>query len=270
MEKPFTVTAPQTEELISLAEAKGLMVTVGHNLQFNPEAIRMREMVKAGFLGGPPIHLECMQSFSHAEPTYGTALLGDKTHWVRSLPGSLLHNLISHGIAKIAEFLPSSRPKVIAHVYSSPYLKSISQDDIVDELRALIHDDGNVTAHFTFSTQLGAAFNQLCLHGKNATLMTDSTNRMLIPIRQNGYKSYLRYFLTPHVYAKQYRRNSWRNIKQFLRKEFHMDYGMKVLIESFHSAVEGKAPLPISYKEILTTARIMDEIFAQIPQENHK
>lgn len=266
IEKPFTVTAAQAEELLDLAEVKGLKVTVGHNLQFNPEAIRMRELVKQGFLGGPPVHLDCVQCFGHDDPTYSKALLGDPTHWIRSLPGSLLHNLISHGVAKVAEFLPSGRPTVIAKAFSSPYLTGIGQTDIVDELRAIICDGPNTTASFTFSTQFGAGSNQLCLYGKKASLIADSTNRTLIPVRQTGYKSYLRFFLTPRAYAAEYRRNSWRNIWQFVRKDFHMDYGMKRLIESFYRSVQEGAAVPIPYQEILTTARIMEQIFAQIPK----
>jgi predicted dehydrogenase len=264
MEKPFTVTVPQAEVLLGLAEGKGLKMTVGHNLQFNPEAIRMRELVKSGFLGGPPTHIECMQCFGHDDPTYGKALLGDRTHWVRSLPGSLLQNLISHGLAKIAEFLPTDRPTVIAHTFSSPYLKKIGQNDVIDELRAIIHDGENTTAYFTFSTQLGAGNNQICLYGKKASLIADSGNRMLIPMQPVGYKSYLRFFLAPLIYARDYRRNSWHNVKQFLKKDFHMDYGMKMLIQSFYQSIQDKTPPPIPYREILTTARMMDDIFAQI------
>lgn len=89
MEKPFTVNTEEAETLISIAEAKGLTLTAGHNLQFNHEAIQMRKLVKEGFLGGGPIHMESVQCFSHDDPTYGKVLLGDKTHWVRALPGSL-------------------------------------------------------------------------------------------------------------------------------------------------------------------------------------
>ncbi len=266
LEKPFTVTAPQAEELIALAESSGLLMTVGHNLQFSPEAVRMRNLVRDGFLGGPPVHMECIQYFPHGEANYGSALLGDRSHWVRSLPGSLLQNLISHGLAKVAEFLPTDRPKVIAHVFSSPFLQRIGQGDIVDELRAIISDGQNTTASFTFSTQLGAAANQILLHGTQGSLVCDSTNRIVIPTGPSSYKSYLRYFLTPLVHARQVRRNSLQNLRQFLRKDFHMDRGMKVLTQSFYDAVQGNAPLPISYREILSVARIMDDIFAQIPR----
>lgn len=264
IEKPITVNATQAEELVALAEQKGLKVTVGHNLQFNPESIRMRRLVKDGFLGGPPTHIECIQCFGHDDPVYGKALLGDRTHWVRSLPGSLLQNLISHGLAKVAEYLPGDRPTVIAHTFSSPYLKKLGQNDVVDELRAIIHDGENTTASFTFTTQPGTGNNQICLYGKKGSLMADSGNRMLVPIPRNGYKSYLRFFLAPLVHARQYRQNSWHNVKQFLKKDFHMDYGMKMLIQSLYQSIQDKTPPPIPYREILTTARMMDDIFAQI------
>jgi hypothetical protein len=39
---------------------------------------------------------------------------------------------------------------------------------------------------------------------------------------------------------------------------------MKELIERFYNSVRSGSPPPIPYREIILTARIMDEIFAQI------
>jgi hypothetical protein len=39
---------------------------------------------------------------------------------------------------------------------------------------------------------------------------------------------------------------------------------MKCLIESFYRSITDGAPLPISYREILLTSRIMDTIFEQL------
>ena len=39
---------------------------------------------------------------------------------------------------------------------------------------------------------------------------------------------------------------------------------MKELIERFYNSVRTGSPLPIPYREIILTARIMDEIFVQI------
>ena len=113
MEKPFTVDTTEAEALIALAGQKGLKVTVGHNAQFTHAMIRMRELVKSGYLGGKPVHMESQYCYAFTDPSYAKVLLGDQDHWVRRLPGSLLQNIISHGISKIAEFLTGERPEVI-------------------------------------------------------------------------------------------------------------------------------------------------------------
>ena len=141
VEKPFTVNAAEADELLRLAESAGRRITVGHNLQFSPEALRLRKLVHDGFLGGPPVHMECIQCYSHDDPTYGKAVLADPHHWVRRLPGSLLHNLVSHGVSKIAEFLDGDSPTLMSISFSSPYLVEHNHADIVDEVRAVLRDE---------------------------------------------------------------------------------------------------------------------------------
>src|ERR1051325_1581753 len=58
VEKPFTLNTTEAEELIALAEKRGRKITVGHDLQFNHAARRMRKFVDEGFLGGRPVHME--------------------------------------------------------------------------------------------------------------------------------------------------------------------------------------------------------------------
>ena len=79
--------------------------------------------------------MESSYCYDLSEPGYAKALLGDRRHWVRGLPGGLLQNIISHGIARIAEFLSTESPHVIAHGFVSPLLRSIGEHDIVDELQ---------------------------------------------------------------------------------------------------------------------------------------
>jgi predicted dehydrogenase len=266
LEKPFTETVAEAEILVQLAQQKRLRITVGHNLQFSPEAVRMRELVKSGFLGGPPIHIESIQCYSHDEPTYGRIVLADPNHWVRRLPGSLSHNLISHGISKIAEFLAGDNPRIISLSFSSPFLRSFGQIDIVDEVRAIIQDEKDTTAFFLFTTQFGAASNELRLYGKSGNLVLDNTDRTVLRIRPSSYKSYMRYFFAPWTHAREHLRNSSRNMRLFAKKDFHMDYGMKKLIELFYAAIREDKPDPISSAEILRTARIMETIFMQMPK----
>ena len=82
--------------------------------------------------------MESYYCYELAKSGYAGAILGDNNHWVRRLPGKLLHNIISHGIARIAEFLPGDSPRVIVHGFASPLLQSMGETEIVDELRVII------------------------------------------------------------------------------------------------------------------------------------
>lgn len=264
IEKPFTLNTKEAESLIKLATEKNLKLTVGHNYQFSHVAKRMRHLIKNGFLGGPPVHMESYYCYDLGDASYAKALLGDNTHWVRKLPGKLLHNLISHGISKIVEFLPNDSPKIIAHGFTSPLLTTINETDIIDELRVIINDNDCTTAYFTFSSQIRPILNQFHIYGPKNSLIVDHAHETLVKVRGTKYKSYLDQFIPPYIYARQYSANMRYNIKKFIKKDFHMNSGMKFLIEAFYRSIMDNTPLPISYKEILLTSKIMDTIFEQI------
>lgn len=266
VEKPFTLNTAEAEDLIELANQKMLKVVAGHNAQFTHVMVRMRELVNNGYLGGKPVHMESHYCYDLGDASYAKALLGDTGHWARKLPGSLLQNIISHGISKIAEFLAGDSPTVIAHGFTSPFLKSIGEDDINDEVRVIIRDEESRTAYFTFSSQIKPVPHQFRLYGPKNSLIVDDDHQILIKIENNDYKSYLRYFVPPLDYAKQYITNFTRNAGKFITKDFHLpnDAALKTLIESFYDSIIGNAPLPLSYREILLTSRIMDDIFMQI------
>ena len=96
---------------------------MGHNHQFSPVALQMRALIEKGYLGGDPVHMESVFCYDMSDG-YARALLADQRHWVRALPGRLLHNVISHGVSKIAEFLRADDPLVLAHGFQSPTLKA--------------------------------------------------------------------------------------------------------------------------------------------------
>lgn len=269
IEKPFTMNTSEAADLIALANGKGLKVMAGHNAQFTHVMVRMRELVQKGYLGGSPVHMESYYCYDFGGETYAKALLGDRSHWVRQLPGSLLQNIISHGISKIAEFLPGDNPQVIAHGFTSQFLQSIGQNDITDEVRVIIRGEDSTTAYFTFSSQIKPTVHQFRLYGPRNSLIADDDHQILIKIPNRDLKSYKKYFLPPLGFAKQYVADFGRNLAKFWRKDFHQpnDAGLKRLFESFYNSILNNAPLPISYREILLTSKIMDDIFDQVKEQ---
>jgi predicted dehydrogenase len=264
VEKPFTLYAEQAQRLVDLADEKALKLTVGHNEQFSHVARRMRALVKSGYLGGAPVHMESHYGYDLGDPSYARALLADKQHWVRRLPGQLLQNIISHGVARISEFLTSDASHVIAYGFASPLLKGKNESEIVDELRVIICEKERTTAYFTFSTQMKPLIHQFRIYGPKNSLILDQDHEILIKLRGVKFKSYAEHFIPPVLFAKQYLENLIINAKLFLARDFHMDSGMKYLIESFYRSIREGAPVPIPYREILLTARIMDAIFEQV------
>jgi predicted dehydrogenase len=268
VEKPFTLNTDEALSLIRTAQARDLKLTVGHNLQLSRETVEARELVNSGFLGGPPTHIESYYTYNLNDPGYAKALLGDRNHWVRRLPGKLLHNIISHGIGRIAEFMDTDAPVVSAIGHSSPVLRQIGESDVIDELRVHIWDRADLTASFVFSSQISPPVNGFRLYGPKNSLFVDSVHRTVIRSSRNAYKSYLNHFIPPLAIAREYLRGSKRNVARFLRSDFHDDSGMKSLTESFYRSVLDDAPLPLSYREILVTSRIMDRIFEQLRSES--
>ena len=268
IEKPFTLYEAEAEELIGLANEKGLKITVGHDHQFTHVARRFRALVKIGYLGDGPLHMESYHCYELTRSAYAGALLGDKQHWVRRLPGKLLQNIISHGVARISEFLDCDEPQVIAHGFTSPMLRSMGETEIVDELRVIVSDGMRTTAYFTFSSQMRPSLHQFRVYGSRNGLILDQDKETLIKLSGAPFRSYLEKFAPPAIFAKQYLGNLGTNLRTFLARDFQMKSGMKYLIESFYQSIQAGTPVPIPYREILLTARIMDSIFAQLDQNN--
>jgi predicted dehydrogenase len=266
VEKPFTVWADEAEKLIAIANEKQLKVTVGHDDQFSHVSRRMRSIVRSGFLGGAPLHMESYYCYEITKAEYAGALLGDKQHWVRRLPGKLLQNIISHGIARIAEFLAGDSPEVITYGFTSPLLRALGETEIIDELRVIIHDINGTTAYFTFSSQMRPGLHGLRMYGTENGLVLDQDQETLIKLRGARYKSYAEKFVPPIVLAAQHLHNASVNLRTFLRNDFHMKAGMKFLIESFYRSIVEGVPEPIPYREILVTARIMEAIFKSLSE----
>ena len=264
IEKPVTLYAEETRILLDLANEKGVKVTAGHDDQYSHVARRMRALIRDGYLGGTPVHMESSFCYDLSDPEYARAFLSDRTHWVRRLPGKLLQNIISHGIARIAEFLSTDSPRVTAQAFCSPLLRQLGEAEIFDELRVLINEDDRTTAYFTFSSHMRPNLHEFRIYGPKNGLIVNQDQEMLLKLRGQNFKSYGEKFVPSLNFAAQHLGNFATNFKSFLKADFHMKTGLKYLIEAFYRSIEQDTPVPIPYREILLTARIMDAIFEQV------
>ena len=243
VEKPFTLYERDARTLINLAEGLGLKITAGHDDQFTHVAREMRRLVHDGFLGSRVVHMESYYCYELGHGAYANALLGDKNHWVRRLPGKLLQNVISHGVARIAEFLTTDSPEVIARGSISPQLRSRGETEMIDELRVIISETSGTTAYFTFSSQMHPSLHSFHIYGDKRGILLDHDQSTLIELRGTRFKSYAEKLLPSLILGGRYSRNSLRNAKLFLQRDFHMKSGMKFLSSRFIAPLSSKRSL---------------------------
>ena len=140
----------------------------------------------------------------------------------------------------------------------------MNESEIVDELRVIICEEERRTAYFTFSSQMRPSLRQFRVYGPRHGVVLDQDQETLIKLPGGRFTSYGEKFIPPLVFSKQYLGNVIGNVGTFLIGDFHMKSGMKYLIESFYRSIVRGTPVPIPYREILLTARIMDAIFNQL------
>ncbi|NPV84038.1 MAG: Gfo/Idh/MocA family oxidoreductase [Candidatus Aminicenantes bacterium] len=268
VEKPFTVNSDETKKIIELAQKQKLKISVGADEQFSGIAIEMRKMVSGGWLGEPPYHMDCYYCYDLGDEKYASAFLKNRSHWVWQLPGQLIHNIIPHAVMKICEYMDLEEIQITAVGFTSQFLRNLRESYLRDELRAIIRDKRGSTAYLTFSTQMRPALRLFAVLGTKNGLLIDQDHHALIRIKGGGYLSYANKIIPLNNYARQYRKNMFKNIRLFLKRQFQMKRGLYNLINSFYNSIINDGPPPIPYEQIILCSSIIDSIINQIYSKN--
>lgn len=264
VEKPFTTCTNEATKLIELAKSNKLKITVGTDEQFSHIAYQMRKLVDEGWLGGPPYHMDCYYCYDLGDERYARAFLKNRSHWLWQLPGQLIHNIIPHAVMKICEFLEPEYVEVKAVGFTSKFLVDFGEYDLKDELRTIVRDNINTTAYLTFSAHINPPLRQFMILGTKNGLLLDQEHHSLIKIEGKHYLSYANKIIPLKDYAGQYRKNMIRNIKLFLKRQFHLKRGLFNLINAFYHSILEDCPPPIPYDKIILCSKIIDSINNQI------
>jgi predicted dehydrogenase len=181
------------------------------------------------------------------------------------LPGQLLHNIISHGVARLAEFLDDEIVELTASIHQSAQLRRLGGEEVMDELRVMMRDKTGLTASFCFSTQMKPGQNCLRIFGPTNSMVVDLTSGSVIKSPGKGHKSYLTFIRPQLRAAREQLSSSISNFGAILRGRLYQDAGMRELIERFHRSAASGGPPPIPYREVGLTSRLLDRIFEQYP-----
>lgn len=262
VEKPLTLTYADSKALVDHAERTKKKLSIGYSYHYEPPAQELRQMVDAGQIGDV-VHVESFYGYN-MDGAFGKALLTDPQHWVHAMPGKLLQNTLDHALAKIIEFVPDERPIVTAFGSTRRDTRyGDVRDELVDEARVIIRGE-KTTAYITFSGTIRPVGHFLRVYGTKNTAHLDYNNRTCTLDLVPTLPSAIGRLVPAFEQAAQFVKEGARNLGRFSQSKFHFFAGLGELFRLFYSSIENDTPPPISPRDILRVAWMLDEIFAQV------
>ena len=158
IEKPITTTIEEADELIGLAESKGLIIQVGHLERFNPAVVALRDYVKK------PVFIE-----SHRLSTYKE----------RAADVSVVLDLMIHDIDIISNFVKSKVKSIHA-----AGIDVISKH--VDIANARIEFENGCVANVTASRISTRDERKIRLFQRDAYISVDFANHGITIVKKNN------------------------------------------------------------------------------------
>ena len=261
IEKPFSATAAEAEEMAECAARAGILFCVGHSSGFSTAYQRLLRLRDDGGLGDI-VHVDASMGYNLTGP-FGRAMMGDPTHWVHTLPGGLPQNNISHPLSLVLPLLPDERPTVVARglrLRAERY--GDVRDRFFDEIRVFLVGR-QTTASVTFTSRAKPVQLYALVHGTKLQAMMSADSRTLRWVEgatQPGPFAKVQWaYRDKHQAVREFR----RNLSDLAHARLHFFEGMHELIRRFYAAIGGKGAMPIPMAEAVRTARVIDGIFAE-------
>lgn len=172
VEKPLALDYEEAQQLVDHVSRSNRKMTIGYTYYFDPIVRRMRTMIQQGVLG-EIVHVESFLGYN-LSGSFGEPILADEDHWVRHLPGGLLHNILDHLLNKVTEFVPDKNPILHAHAWkgSGPFDANLNMPD---ELRVVLSGEAT-SAYATFSAHARPLAHYLAIFGTKNTMHLDFTS----------------------------------------------------------------------------------------------
>jgi predicted dehydrogenase len=262
VEKPFAPTAADARVIVEHAEKLGRKLTIGYTYAYDPPALDLMAAVGQGLIG-EPVHVESFFGYN-LKGSYGSAIFGDRRHWVHDLPGRLLQNNIDHLLNKIVPFVSDERPAIHAVGWVQREERyGDRRDEAHDELRVVLRGE-KVSAYATFSAHVRPAAHFLKVYGTRGTASADFVGRTTTLEQESHLPSAIGRVAIGFAQTLEHLRASTRNAVRFARSEFQFFAGLERLMTLFYASILDDTPPPIAHRDILRLSAWIDEIVGQV------
>ncbi len=257
IEKPFTLSLNETEELITLANKKKVKLCVGTDCLYYTAMYKAMEFVKKGKIGRVT-HIETVMSYD-LTGIFGKVFLSNPSHWVNKLPGKLFQNIISHPLSAIVPFIGDTY-KTFA------WASDFSENGMVsDELRLQIFNEKEkITASLVFTSNIKPATFQVRYYGTKKSVYFDNILNTLSIEKTPSIPSRIGELIKIKNNITSLKKQLWHMLKGYFTGKEQYFSGMNRMISTFYDSIKHNTQPPVSYTELRRTAKIMDEMIVQL------
>jgi predicted dehydrogenase len=256
VEKPLAVDSKDAEYLIDYTERKNRKLTIGYIHYFDPIMRALRQMVDSDVLG-TIVHVESFLGYDLTGP-FGRPIVEDDEHWVRRLPGGLVHNVIDHLLSNVLEFITDEELRISVDAWEGS-----GSLGLPNELRIMVRGT-EASGYAMFSSHSRPLMHRLIVFGSKKTAHLDFVASYITLESASKLPGALARLAFPFDQARQHLLQGARNLVRFAKSEYQYFAGLNFLVSAFYDSIVRDQPVPISYGEILRVSRLMDEVFFQM------
>ena len=253
-EKPLTPTTNELEALIATANSKSLWLMESQNLRYNNEIVKLGKLIRSGTLGEIvdvdaryclPITRAGKFSQAATTTTYG-------------LPGGVVHDFLPHLVYLLLEF---SGNGPVANMHAQWWNAGDNDAVPFDELDAGFFC-GPTRCRLRFSGSTSPGSFKIMVRGSTSNAECDVFHGFVTdpPGSRTGQ---LGPVLERTLSGLQLAKSGVTTVRDRVMQ--HNSYhGMGKMLHAFYSALSVGDPQPISFKKMMLTSSVIDEIVASI------
>lgn len=174
-EKPFCLTVAEANEMIALARAQGVMLSLFHNRRWDGDYLTMRAMIDQGLIGDV-FHIECSQS-GYGHPGF----------WWRSdkaISGGVMYDWGAHFIDWILNMVPAKITQVNGN-FQKRVWNSVTNEDFG---QVVIRFDNGCTADYLTSTISASGRPTWRINGTKGAIERQGSESLTLISYVNGYR----------------------------------------------------------------------------------
>lgn len=262
IEKPVADDPAQAAELLELARARGLLLTVDHTRVYNPMIVEAREKILSGLLGAV-VRIE----YDYDDPSIArreTARFGEARYekgappWFAGLRGGVLNDLLPHPVSVLLSLRPDMK---LVKTYGRHVGATAT------EVVAVLEDE-SAHAILKLSVNVRPLRNQLLIFCERGTIRIDLRNHFSVYLRERQMPGIVTRVLDTFSTASQSLAGFVASMARILLGRLHPYQGLDVILARHYGSVRNQSPEAVPLLNPLGTSELSERILEEIlPEE---